>query len=719
MWGKKLVLIVLAAMVMASGVSAAWHVSLAGQDAQIEVYYGNQWVYSPQPYSYYYNNWYFFEEPYRYYYGGGWNYYEPGWYNFYPDWSYTPSAYGYYGPGYFYHDSVWTYSPGWYKDWHYYSYYDQVTNFPPHISDVVGGYIPYTYPQEASCGDVRMETWNITAEGGDTGWGQTLVHNNSSKNFVIDNVRVYIEGMGNEVLEVKKPAYVPADGNAYIYYELSLGEGVKDELNGSVQISGEFTDFTDCSASDIGTSRFTVGFLKKAAAAPASPVVYAGPYSAKSISIIPQSGGVSDEGNIEVVIEEIAGFGAGAGSSSVLGAGAGSGAAPIAEPRFYGNCEAVLVEVEDVYLKSGGIEEVNFYIKNLSAQDFYADDLELYDYSGDFTAQLLTASAVVKAGKETAIPVRVSAKSTNEKKEGSVFFAVKGEFESGRGCALDIEQSLVYIEKDLSVGCGDVRIEVPEEINTESGSFIVTIDNPRDTGIEIYMLDENVNVPGKIVVNAETYAEREIPFENAKTPGKIVYKVVAQGCAIAGLETDVNITGVSPAVVLPPAFTIGNYGAVVDAVDGAKVRITVTNHTGYTETFGAYAKGLPDGMSILPVTENISAGQTETLELEMDVANPSAGGYSTSIVVQGIDRVVELPLMIRSAGSAAPVGAEAQSPESLPGQIGSMAATAFVVAEDNAVNLGIALIALILLYLVFRAARGSPSAAASGNSWVA
>ena len=713
MWGNKLILVLMAAMVLATGVSAAWYVSLAGQDAQIEVYYGSEWAYSPQPYSYYYNNWYFFEEPYRYYYGGMWNYYEPGWYNFYPNWAYTPSAYGYYGPGYFYQNNVWSYSPGWYKDWRYYSYYDQVTNFPPHISDTVGGYIPYTYPQEASCGEVYMRSWDIDAERGDVGWGQTLVYNKSPKNFVIDNVRVYIEGMDNEVLNVKKPNYVPADGNAYIYYELSLGEEVKDALNGSVQISGEFTDFTDCTASDIGTSKFRVEFLGEAVAAVSPASVYGGPSYSRSISIIPL---VEDLGSgaAEAVIGEVVPEGAG---SAAFAAGTST---RLEEPRFYGNCQAVLVEVEDVYLKSGEAKEVDFYIKNLSAQDFYADDLELYDYSGSFTARLLADSAVVKAGKEVAVPVKISALPTNEKKEGSVFFAVKGEFESGWGCALDIEQSQVYIEKDLSVGCGDVKIEVPEEINTESGSFIVTIDNPRNTGIEIYMLDENVNVPGKIVVGAETYAEREIPFENAREPGKIIYKVVAQGCAIADLETDVNLTGVSPSIVLPPAFTIGNYAAVIDAVDGAKVRITVTNHSPYTETFGAYAKNLPNGVSILPVQKNVSPGQTETLELELDVASPSAGGYSTSIVVQGIDRVVELPLMIRSAGSAAPIEA-AEVPESLPDQIGSMAATAFVVAGENAVNLGIVIIALILLYLIFRAARGSSAAASSsaGNSWVA
>ncbi|MFH1224796.1 MAG: hypothetical protein V1676_03250 [Candidatus Diapherotrites archaeon] len=719
-WGIfcKIALAGLALLFIATGVSAGWAFGYYNNDWSVEVFSGGHWsAYSEPYYAYHYGNYYYFDTPYRVYYSGNYYNYEPGWYYggnryWYRD---TPVYYGqrywygesygyyyspYYAPNYYYWGGNWNYYPNWVGDYGYVYYgnayywpadrgyysgaYSGGTAYygPTYTVSYGGGYgsgrsvgygeytgYDYKYPQGAYCTEMALSADDFYITAGEKGYATVYVKNNSKKNFTIKNVSVYIGGF--DVTETGKDydSLVPSGSTREIKVRLeAIGTASSADISANVKVSGVFTDGTNCSLGDIRAAEFTIHVSGKAKDKPAEKSGdYEYAYSASSYE--PKNAGDNSWKDVSVSTGEYS-----TGASQSKGSGTGT-----YTPK--GNCYSLGFENRaGVSVDAGESAYAEIYLKNNSALNFYVDSVQVEEYATEFSASGYVKDSVVLKGERARTGFWTYANEAKADDTGTIYITANGHFSSGISCAIKSNAVQVYMKGGknnktnaaANFSAAGFGFNFPEQAEIDNsrggiGYIELKIDNPFDSAAIITLAGEGVDVfPQTINIPRQTYAEKVVRISNlGRETGFVVYRVEVNGETI-----------------------IEKYTRVVEGENGywpAEEENENENNNG-----SGYGNG----------NQNSNAG-SDNGSGSGNGDNGSGSGNQNS-----------------NAGS----GAGSGNGTSFTG----LAGTAFAVLNGNAVNIGLVVLILTMLWMVYRATSGrrvsmpkhkcEPKACGSGNT---
>lgn len=689
---KQFFLLILPLLILPNLVNASWAFGYWDDDFYIELYSDSHWHYEYYPYSYYYDGWYYYDYPYRVYSSGTYYYYEPGWYSYDSYWAvapdiyydYYPANYYYYG-GYWYSYPKWTYvyGPTYYGGWYYPCYY---------CSSGVGA--PYSYPQLASCSEASLYANDISIVAGDVKEATVWINNNSKMNFEVKSVSVYIDSFDVSKRDLRYDSTVRAGRSGEITFDLVADEDAEDDtVYVTVKVSGQFTDSTYCSSSDIGEETFRV-YLSEVPQSEAPQQSDPGAVSSSSFQSSQQQGWYEvqpEEPETELEEPE----------------------EPVEEPvvELQGNCNALGINTESITVDAGESEYGDFYILNYSGLDFYINSVTVEEYSPNFSASGVVKDSVVYSDSRARVGVRIDAFPTEEDEAGTAYITVKGYFSSGMECTLDQKAFTVYINStDDPIDFSGFRLNVPNVVRINDYGYIeISVDNPIEREATIRIEGEDLEVsPTTIHILEMTLIERELYVSNlGGERGYIVYNIEMEGANFLQKYTRVEreVTEGEAVEEEGSRFELVSYESRVEIEDSANVDVVLRNDSSETIEVRLGIIGLPQQFYVRSIVDELRGNEEKSYSIEVMGNDLQPGTYTGYLDIsfdgERITRKIEL--YVEGEEGAAIGGEEAAEEEDgISAAPGNFVSTAMLFLGNNAINFGLVLIALILIYLLYK-----------------
>lgn len=628
----KVLIAATALLFIANSASAGWAFGYYSDNWYVEAFYDGGWHATLEPYNYYYDGWYYFDAPYRYWYGGAYYDYEPGWYYGNRYWYNDPYDYYYHPPDYYYWNGYWSYYPGWA------GVYAPVYYGPAHGygQGSYTGY-DYKYPQEADCAEISASAADVSIAAGERTGLSVWVDNYSKRDFSIKSASIYIDGFDVRETGTSYGSKVAGGGSGEITARLEASANAgSGTIKGNVKISGEFTDGTYCSYSDIGVREFSIYVSGKESGKKAPAENSSIGWSTSTAHYEASGNTWKDVGSGEYRQEDIP-------EGKQGGIPGGEGEQEM-HYEYTGNCSALgFGSGGSIRVEAGESSYEDFYIKNYSAVNFYIDGVSAEENSTAFDASGYRKDVLVPAGGMARAGIWVYASDAQEDDYGTATLAARGHFSSGISCEIESEPIYVYVKgKEGRLDFSAFEMEVPgnAEIAGEVGYFTITIDNPLGKGAEIAVEGRGVEVsPTSIYVPPETLMEKRIRVSGLEggegAEGFVFFRAGMEGAEFAEKYTK----------VLKGSGFAGNSGMGWTGGSGEK-------HDENAETNSSGMDGSGSGAG--------SAG--------------SGGGTG--------------------AGDAEGAG------------WGMMIGTSIVGLADNAVNMGLSILILAMVYVVYRVVSG-------------
>lgn len=698
--------------------TSTWYAQFQTDNFYIEVYNGNSWVSMNQPYTYYYDDWYFFEHPYRYDYGGTVYTFEPGWYNYEPYWYYSPYSYDYYPVDYYYYGG-WNYEPYWYHTPGYGSYYSgyypsEYPWYPPYgygpgYSYNYGygygqGYpyrvIPgadfgdfggYDYPQLAECGELDIKIDSLRVNPGNSEVSEITIKNRSGMNFEIKSVNIWIDSfdLDKEILKYTKT--IKANKTGEIPFQISAEEDADyDSVRAVVKLTGQFADGTYCSVSDIGEREFSImigsgGSHNTYNYEPNNDWAYSTSNQGNSN---PASGnqGWQEVEHYETAPQEDA-------EEAVL---------PIS---FSGpeNCYGLDLEAHNITVNSGSSNTTQFILRNYTSGDFYIDNVSAYDYSDDFYVSAAANHDFVFGESFAGIQVTAYGNNGVIDDYGTAHIEVQGHFDNGLACTIGPENFYVYVNGEVTDRCELFNITVDNKVEINGAGVVrFAVDNPLENDVVINIEGQNVDIDlRQVVVAAETYAERIVYVSNLTShTGWVVYTIDAGECNFLQKATVVkHFEGEAPPLPVEGSVEVVSYAYSSEIVDLLDLPLTLRNGSSAVKFADVSVVDLPNGFSAEALEVELLSGETKTVYLAIGVdENVALGSYGAKLKID-VDGEVTIKDVVFEV-----VSGEAAEEENTEENAGfeSLLSTAFIVFGDNAISIGILLLAVILIYILYK-----------------
>lgn len=723
-WGSfcKVALAALALLFVAESVSAGWAFGYYDNDWSVEVLSGGHWsAYSEPYYTYNYGDYYYFDTPYRINYSGNYYNYEPGWYNGNNRYWYnnTPvyngerywygESYGYYyspsyAPSYYYWGGNWNYYPDWvgvygpayYGNAYYWpaggnNYYSGAYSGgtayygPAYTVSHGGGYgsgrnvgygeytgYNYKYPQGAYCTEINLSADDFYITAGEKEYATVTVANRSKKNFRMQNVSVYIDGF--DVMETGKDfdSSVPSGGSRDIKVRLeAISTAASDDISANVKVSGVFTDGTNCSPGDIGAAEFTIHVSGKSKQSRGKSGDY--DYARSSSSYEPKNTGENSWKDVSVSTGE---YSTGASQSK----GSGTSTYP---PQ--GNCYSLGFENRaGVSVDAGESAYADIYLKNYSALNFYIDSVDVEEYATTFSASGYVKDSVVLKGDRARVGFWIYSDEAKKDDTGTIYITANGHFSSGVYCAIRSNATQVYVKgnKTANFSALDFGFEFPEQAEVDNskggiGYIELKIDNPFDEDATITLAGEDVDVfPQTINIPQQTYTEKVVRISNlSRDVGFVVYRIEVNGETVIEKYTRV-VEGENG--YWPEGNTNENNGA--GSGNGSN------NGSGAGSGNGNQNNNAGSGNG-----NNGSGTGNDNNGSNGSGSGSSGSGSGTSGTNSGTSNT--------GSGSGNEGAGNGTSFTGLAG-------TAFAVLNGNALNIGLGILVLTMLWMVYRASAG-------------
>jgi hypothetical protein len=656
------------------------------------------------PYTYSYNDWLYFDDSFRVNYYGTYYNYPSGWYDFNPSYWYNdPYAYSYYSPNYYYYNNAWNYYPGWttvygpqYYSAYYYPSFSNYYSYPLNYYAYPSTYYTYpaqvvaptynvgasfNYPQEAVCSQLSISANSVSMNAGDSRNVEVRISNNSTKNFQINSVDVYVDSFDVRSNNVNFDSTIVSGyaGTANFNLDADSDAGT-DSFDVDVRVNGQFTDGTRCTGSTVSES-FNV-FVKAANA----------PSTATNFVVVPSTSvSTPPRGFVEVTPTP---------TMSAAPAQTPS-AAPPAPSFIEGDCSGIDIVEKNFSVDAGNTITKDVYIKNFSSENFIIDYVTVQESEDSFAATVNKDTTKIYSGDYGKVRLSIAANDVAKEANGSVVLSARGHLEnSGKTCTAAAEM-LIGVKGETAVFSGGFNLEVPEkiELNGTSGVFqIKAVNTTNETAKVWFETEQGVISPSFIVVPANSTVEKIISVNAfAADSGKIFFRTELPGLAVLDKYSNVvrnDISGIStgnPVVIV-------NYSSVVEVNNGkAEVSVELLNTTASEKTITATITGLPDGFDSDVVSTALAAGQKKTAIVTVNATNVAAGTYNGKLLVTGnfgsMERNVQI---VKNSGNAQAAG------------ISGLLITAFAVLGDNAGMIVLVLVLLVVIYLVIKILQGAP-----------
>jgi len=538
--------------------SADIYLGYEDSDFYFEIYSGNNYSYVNTPYSYAYDDYYYFDYPYRVYSYGDYYNFDAGWYSYDDSWRFAPdygSYYSYYPTNYYYYDNYWTFEPDWinlYAPSYYGSYYypHSYSDYYPTYSDYSNTYyygntgyyetayyepIDYLGPyygvgeptltgqdyqprQEASCGQITLNTTTVSIRPNETKKVSFYLNNNSVKYLDVDNVSVYVNGYDLEATQVKFDRTINNHSNGKVEFNLTAGPRVNSgTTTATINTSASFRDGTRCGFSDL-EQRFNIN-VSGANTIQQTTIDCRydnSPYCNSTGSTAYTEAKETQQKWREVETTPTVY------SEPVI-------VEPIKEPVQLKatNCTGLRITPKNMVMDSGKTDTEYFTFRNYGQENFNIDQIEGITYSPDFAIEATRDSTIINKGQTTTLKVKALASETEKDTTGTGYVKVMGHFDSGFTCELTSENFYVRVNGfKEEQGLDKVKLHNPAkvEVSGNSGFVELKLDNPTDEAITVQIYSNNATVsPKKFTINANSFSERIVAVNNLNSEEAIVY----------------------------------------------------------------------------------------------------------------------------------------------------------------------------------------------------
>lgn len=698
-------------LLSASALASNFSMGFGFDGLQIEVNRGDGWnIYAGNPYSYTYDDWYYFDYPYRYQYNGSYYNFNPGWYYYEPSWQYDPyNSYSYYPQDYYPYNGNWYYDPSWYNPG-----YQQTYNYLPYIS----GSGVQVSAQSYNCANVNMHIGPVRVEAGKSVLVDAAIKNNTDKRFEVSGMEVYIDSFGLHAEEIRTPEYVAADSKAYATFRLYADSDAKaDRISANVKVSGRFRGANYCNYSDVGVEYFDIYI--KALPYDLDDAEEEQPEPAETVSTIvyrPSTWAYSEATT----------------STSTTAQQGTISLAPVCSGLDLQTHSITVQSSEKQYEElqnpqilqiSESADSETFWLKNYSTENFYIDSVDVHETSNNISLGTgLSDSVVYKNDDFGKVTLVVNAFPVMQDDYTKAIVGITGHFANGTPCSLSGE-FYVYVNTDQQ-RCGGLKLEVPNEMKFEKdGVVTIKIDNPLAESATVTISAEGASVyPGSITLPKETYAERLLYVAlNGNANAVLTYRAFSGNCSAGEMVTFVKYA--KPEELPRPAISIEGFPQEIEVEDSKKFTVVVKNNSEEYATVRADVTGLPRGFYSRASEQELAPGNTAILEVEVLQNSAEAGEYNAKIAVTSGGTLVERPLKIILKGGEIAAGTENAGTDvnetaaggngnasagsgNIVEALGSAAGTAMVVLGDNAINIGIAILVLVVIYAMAKAYSG-------------
>ena len=250
----------------------------------------------------------------------------------------------------------------------------------------------------------------------------------------------------------------------------------------------------------------------------------------------------------------------------------------IVERSSNGFCSDIDVETRTVFVDEEDVETADFSIRNNSGQDFFIDDVDVFESEREFDVSLVSHDTIARSDDSADLKVRVESNSVSRTEEGFGKIKVSGEFEDGRSCSFDSvgTESFRVVVENVSGGsavCGNIKIDSFDfslrENRTETKEIIIRnrsskdffVDNVQVSEDSTYLSASVRNEPTKI--SAFGSAKVEVRFESRAVPSRRTANVTLK---VDGSFEDGKSCGFND-IKLTDRITILNTGDAVEADD--------------------------------------------------------------------------------------------------------------------------------------------------------
>ncbi len=720
---KELLILLASLIILPSLVNASWGFDYWSDDFYIELYSDGYWHYEDYPHTYYYDSWYYFDYPYRVYYYDTYYYYDAGWYYYEPYWRYNPSDvayYDYYPDYYYYYGGHWYYEPSWisyYGPTYYGTYY-----YPPLYAYGSGTGYSYSYPQEAYCDEISIKTKNVSIGAGNEKEVAFWVNNNSNKDFKVKSVSIYIDSFDVRKKNLDYDEYIRAGRSGEITFDLKADADARnDSIDASMKVSGQFTDGTYCSYSGIGEKDFKIYLSGTTDSVPADSSSSESSYNF-SYSTARYEAREAEVGWYDVEPE----------TTSTTTTNGQLNNETLEETEPLGNCNGLGLVAENITVQGGESRYKDFYLKNYSNADFYIDSVSVTEYSPAFSAVGIRKDSVVYSESRARVGVKVSGFSGEIDRTGTAYIKVKGHFSSGKTCSLEEKSFYVYVKANKGVSLSSFDLAVPNRVNIDDYGFIeITIDNPTDEEATVKIYGQNIDIsPSKITIPAKTYAERVIRVMNLSADKTYVYysaEIAGQSLldrfTIVERESEEEIPG-EVEEGEEESIELVSYTSRVSMDDRTTIDILLRNESNESKEVRVRIVGLPDEFDSDPVFKQIAPSEEKQISLTVFSNEADSGTYAGILEIEIDGQKIEREILFEVEREEAVSEGETEETkeDEEENMIEGFVSTAFVALGDNAINIGLVIMILILVYLLYKKLAGSKVGEAeqkssSGNAW--
>ncbi len=112
-------------------------------------------------------------------------------------------------------------------------------------------------------------------------------------------------------------------------------------------------------------------------------------------------------------------------------------------------CNDIRIDAFNVYINENSTETVSFEIENRSGEDFGLYDIDLEENSSYFDAWIYSMPSIVRDDDNETFRVKIESNSVSEERQGTVSIEAKGMFDNGDYCSfsnIDEEEFTVFVE---------------------------------------------------------------------------------------------------------------------------------------------------------------------------------------------------------------------------------------------------------------------------------
>lgn len=638
----------------------------------------------------------------------GARYYEPSWgmqsyapYNYYLS-NYAPCC-----------GSMWDYGASWdrYPQTYYYG----------GLSVSYGG-------ASESCAGIDVAVGDVSVAAGRSASVVIEIHNRTGTDFDVGNMEVYIDSFDVQTQDISTPGTVPANGMRTAAFRVYAEDDARGGMaSANVKVAGQFSGANYCDYGAVGPAYFNVRVTGQAEPGQPGAPDDDGPAESTSRIVYRPSTWV------DIEVDDWTGD---------------DGTVVACEPGYVvPDCAGLDIVSHSITVQAGGRQNEEFWLKNYTTEDFHIDSVDVYETSNNFVLSAGSSDAVAfKDGDFGKIALVVNAFEVERDDFSRALVTVTGHFESGVHCTVPAEEFYVYVNTEQN-RCGGLDLEVQNAVElaegAETGIVRIGIDNPLATHATVTVSAENADVyPNSINVGGESYAERMLYVTlDSQADARLNYRISAGNCALAEKFTIVEYVP-EPVHAGMAEISIESFPQEIEILDSRQVNVVVRNDSDVYAVVEAGISGLPDEFYVRPVQAELAPGTAGLLVVGLFQNGAMAGSHAGVLKVSAGETEVnrQVAVVVVGAGGTAVAGdagsaadnaaggsgkgagndgagtGEGGGDGALPAVVGNTvgalsgaAGTALVVLGDNAVNLGIVILILILIYILYKAISGPRS----------